>query len=167
MKVSPKALAELYNVDRRTVTNWVNEDPPCPSDMEGRDRVFITQDVARWLEDRAVRKALEKKEKQEPQDTKKITERREFAQMRLAEIELEVREGSLIATDVHKEVVGEVCDRLRAVLINLPSNHTLTLERLGVSAQAAQEVLEAMADDLTRATRQVGDDMEVDDRASD
>lgn len=164
MKASASQLAEIYGVDRRTITNWLNEDPPCPSDTEKRVRVFATQDVAKWHQERAVRDALARKAKAEPVNMEDLRSRRELAQTRLAEIELAVKEGALISTDVHKDVVGEVCDRLRAVLINLPSNHALALEKLGVPAKEAQVVLEEIAEALTRSTRSVGDDIEAEDR---
>src|SRR4051794_18347075 len=57
MKCTPGHLAKLYDIDRRTVTNWVNEEPPCPSTGAGREREFDTAAVARWYADRAVRQA--------------------------------------------------------------------------------------------------------------
>lgn len=57
MKCTPRQLAQLYDVDRRTVTNWLNEEPPCPSTGAGKERAFSTAAVARWYADRAVRHA--------------------------------------------------------------------------------------------------------------
>lgn len=57
MKVSGTELARLRGVDRKTVTNWLNETPPCPSTGTGSARRVNLVDFADWWAERAVRQA--------------------------------------------------------------------------------------------------------------
>lgn len=163
MKVSALEVGGVFGKSRKTITNWLNENPPCPSDLENGDRVFITQDVARWLEERAARRALEKQPKKKPEGTEELQLRRLQAETELAEHNLRVALESVIPLDAHKAVARDHAGRIRAVLINLPSNYTLTLERAGVPAEAAQATLEEIAQDITRALRATADEMRLDD----
>ena len=165
MKASAVQLCEHYGVDRRSITNWLNSEPPCPSKLRGKVREFDTVEVARWHAERAARKAIDDRDRATPATISDIRNRRDLAQTRLAELDLAVRENELIPLETHKDVVTEICNRLRAVLINIPSNYTLTLERAGVAASAAQALLEEMAESLTAALRGTADDMETDDRS--
>jgi phage terminase Nu1 subunit (DNA packaging protein) len=157
MIVNGKALAEMYGVDRRTVTNWVNSDPPCPSFVEGRERKFDTAAVAKWHTDRAVATAVAELERRRPADLEEARRRKLVAEAVLAEIAVREKEGELVPADVHQDVVGQMAERLRAVCINAPSNYALMLERVGVDPATAQQVLEQIAEDLTRALRGAAD----------
>ncbi|MFN2327014.1 MAG: hypothetical protein ABR551_14210, partial [Gemmatimonadales bacterium] len=61
-------LADIYRVERRTITNWVNSDPPCPSHKDKKRRVFDLAEVAEWYTDRKVREAVESAAKVRPTD---------------------------------------------------------------------------------------------------
>lgn len=165
MEVSATQLAELYGVDDRTITNWVNEDPACPSAKRKRLRVFDTVAVAEWFAERRARQAVAKVQKQAPTDEKDARRRKLMAEAILAEIAVREKEGELIPADVHEDVCGQLADRMRAVCINAPSNYSLDLERAGVPAAQAQELLEKIADDLTRALRGVVDQVVDEDES--
>jgi phage terminase Nu1 subunit (DNA packaging protein) len=83
------------------------------------------------------------------------------AEAREAELRVSKLLGEVIPTDMHETVVGEIADRLRAVIINIPSNYTLHLERLGIAPAQAEAVLEDLAEELTVALRGVADDVEI------
>src|SRR5690606_18180724 len=72
---------------------------------------------------------------------------------RLIEIEIAEQEGRLVPVEDVEAVGAEIGDRLRAVLINMPSNYILHLERAGVAPEQGQAVLEEIAEELTRALR--------------
>lgn len=162
MKLNRKQLAEHYGVEVQTVTNWVNSDPPCPSAKAGRERMFDTVLVADWHAARAAREAIAKLQKQPPTDEADARKRKLVADAILAEIAVREKEGELVPADIVEEVVGQLADRMRAVCINAPSSYALDLERAGITPAAAQEILEKLADDLTRALRGVVD-LAVDD----
>lgn len=167
MIASAAELADFYGVDRRTVTNWINEDPPCPSRKRKGERVFDTAQVAKWHSDRAARQAIAQHEKAKPPDVDDAKARKLEAEAQLAEITVAEKRGELVPLDVVEQLVGEVCDRMRAVLVNAPSNQLLALERAGVPAAVGQAVLEAMSQDLTRALRGVSEEIEEDDDGGD
>jgi phage terminase Nu1 subunit (DNA packaging protein) len=156
--VNASKLAELYGIDRRTVTNWLRMEPPCPSSVEGRERRFDTAAVASWHAARAAAQAVADLERRRPADLEEARRRKLVAEAVLCEMDVRVRDAELIPRDVHERVVEEIGERLRAVCLNTPSNYGLMLERAGVDAAAAQGVLEQLAADLTRALRGVADE---------
>lgn len=92
-------------------------------------------------------------------DFERARARKMTADAQLAEIEVAKAEGRLVPIEEVVRSGDEVADRLRAVLINLPANYGLRLEEAGVPAAQAESVLEAIAEELTRAIRQVADDL--------
>jgi len=166
MKATALDLVAHYNVDRRTITKWLSSDPPCPSQLKHKVREFDTAEVARWHAERAARNAIADRDRATPSNITELRARRDLAQTRLLEIDLALRESELIPMEVHKEVFADACNRMRAVLINIPSAYALTLERAGVAADAAQKMLEDMAESITTALRGTADEMETDDRNS-
>lgn len=161
MKVSAQQLAELYGVDRRTVTNWVNSAPPCPSDMRGRVREFDTVAVARWREQQAARKAVEQQVPLKPVDLEEARCRYETARAELEELKLaQLRRQLLHVDDVSKEL-DRILQGLRAFLLSLPAAWA---DRLGACLSTAERqlmladcvaeampLLEAATDDDQRA----------------
>lgn len=95
--------------------------------------------------------------REEPADYEKARARKMAAEAMLAEIELATARGQLVPLDVAEATAAELADRLRAVLINLPANYGLALERAGLDQIAAEAVLTGIADELTRALRGVAD----------
>lgn len=153
MIVNATKLAEIYNVDPRTITNWVNASPPCPSWTEGRERKFDTSAVTEWREQQAVAKALAQMTKTPPDSLIEAERRRAVAEALQAEIKAAKAEGSVIPLDVHEEVVGELGDRVMAVVQNVPDTYSLDLERAGIPPREARAVLERIQQDLVVALR--------------
>jgi terminase small subunit / prophage DNA-packing protein len=157
--VGPQGIADFFGVEKRTVTNWINESPPCPSWKDGTERLFDTVKVAAWREERAARKALAATESTRPADFEEARTRKMAAEAQLAEIEVAEKQGQVVPIAVLESEVAAIGSRLRAVLINTPSNYTVHLERAGISAAAAQDVLERLSEELTRALRKPIDDL--------
>ncbi len=166
MKMSALDLCEIFNVDRRTITKWLSSDPPVPSTLKNKVREFDCPAVMKWHSERAARKAIVDADRAIPSNVSAIRLRYEEAQARLMELELAVREGKMVTLEAHSVAVVEVCNRLRAALINIPSNYALPLERAGLSAADAEQVLLEIADSITAALRGTADEMEADDRNS-
>lgn len=82
------------------------------------------------------------------------------AEAREAELRVSRLLGEVIPTPMHEEAVGEIVDRLRAVLINLAGNYGVQLEACGVPPEQAEAVLESIALELTRALQGVADDLD-------
>jgi hypothetical protein len=117
MKWTAKDVCAAYGVDRRSVTNWLNESPPLPSRMEGRVRVFVAAEVVAWHEARAVRAARsqwEKEPKSLDDEVQIARDRRTINEARLVELELEEAEGRLLPLDVHEQRVRALCEPLAA-----------------------------------------------------
>ena len=157
-------LAALLEIDRKTVTNWMNETPPCPSIGTGKARRFRMKDVWEWgiQRERARHEAEMVRFEAELTDdqVKEARDRRVIAESKMAELDLAEREGRVVAAEHVDEVVGEIGERVRAVLINMPSTYVVDLEKLGVTPADGEAVLEKIAGDLTAALR--GEDEEED-----
>lgn len=162
MRLTAKQVAQLFGKQARTITNWVNSDPPCPSILEGRERFFDSVAVLAWHDARTMAKARAEWEAEMGADVAydldRERARKTAAEALMAEIELAQKRGAVIPAEVHGKVVGELCDRLRAVCINVPSNYAIDLEREGVDPAAAEAVLRNVSDALTRALRGTADE---------
>lgn len=164
MDLTGTELARLFEVDRRTVTNWLRMDPPCPSEGSGQARRFRMKAVVDWMLDRERArhaKALEiEQEKLTEEEVKQARDRRTIIESKLIEMDLAEREGRLVTVEDVDAVGAEIGDRLRAVLINLPSNYTLHLERAGVAPEKGQAVLEEIAEEMTRSLRGAAEELD-------
>lgn len=156
MKANATQLAEMFGVDRRTITNWINADPACPNKKHGRNRVFETAAVIKWFADRAVRQFLA----DNPGGSSDIEfwrARKIKADAQIAEAELEEQQGRLIPLEDYEKSLGEFCDRLRAVLVVLPSKFLFRIQYAATQADA-QAVGEEIRDATLRALRKTADD---------
>lgn len=166
MRVNREKLAELHGVEPRTVTNWVNSTPACPSHVEGRNRWFDTGEVFRWLIAREVGKALENVVAPPPDDIVEAERRKAVAEAMLAEMKVAEKEGSVVPLDIHEAAAAALGERVMAVIQNIPSTYTLDLERVGVAPADAQAVLERIGDALVRQFRAAADELdELEDEA--
>jgi phage terminase Nu1 subunit (DNA packaging protein) len=158
-------VCEIFGINRRTLTNWLNEDPPIPSTLRGRAREFDPPTVIPWHGERAVRLArasIERELREASTSTRaELQRRREEAETKLAEMDVAEREGELVEVAHVDVVVGELCDRFRAALVNMPGNYSIRLEALGIDAAKAEAELTAIADDLTLLLRAGADELEA------
>lgn len=129
--------------------------PGAPTVLIEGKRMVLWPDFPRWRESE-----LEKAARGEgrPKDVKNAMRRKMVADSMLSEIALAEKERTVVLVEVHEQVVGEICDRLRAVLSNLPSNYLVNLERVGIDPIVAQATLELIAEDLTRCLRSSDED---------
>lgn len=108
-----------------------------------------------------------KREQERPKNEdqlKDLRERKLRAEVRAAEIGVEEAEGRLIPLDVHEQRIGAICDRLRALLMTIPSKY---LSRIQVTRTEleAQAVGEQIRDETLRALQGTADDVDEDDAA--
>jgi phage terminase Nu1 subunit (DNA packaging protein) len=158
MRVDAAKLCDIHGVDRKTVTNWLNEKPPCPSRIKKRKREFDTVEVGRWLEARAVEKSGGKKQASTA-TFNDARARKMDLDARLAELELLKAEGQLIPIDMYEREMSAVLERVRGVINVIPSKYlsTIQITRTDLEAQAAGETIR---DGLLEALQGAGDEPE-------
>lgn len=103
--------------------------------------------------------------KYRPTDLDALRARKLEADARLAEIEVAKAEATLVPFDVHEQRVGALCDRLRGVLMTIPSKYLgrIQVARTDLEAQA---VGEQIRDDTLRALQGTADAEDADDDAA-
>jgi phage terminase Nu1 subunit (DNA packaging protein) len=150
MKVDALQLAEVFGIDRRTVTNWIKQKPPCPSEMVGRSRVFDSEKAIAWYMDGAIRRALAGR-KPLALDFEEARTRKTLAEAVLAEIELATQKGELIPLAEYERELGAICERMRSVLTAVLSKYAgkwqiarSTMEAVGVMGDLQNEMLTAL-----------------------
>lgn len=158
MKVTAAEVMKWYNVDRRTVTNWINAG--CPSEMHGRTRRFDTGDLARWKDRIAAERAIAKHEKARPPSPTLDAARKRKVEIEteLAELDLEERRGELLPLAMHEERVTRLCERLAARCKTL-GQYMGEVQR-AMTEMEATELLERMQDDLLRALMSTADELD-------
>jgi phage terminase Nu1 subunit (DNA packaging protein) len=165
LELTKAQLVDRFGESAKQVERYVAEGMPCTG--TGVVRRFPWPEVRNWRDSRVERmawEAAEKKWKPAGDDEVKLArDQRTIAENKMIQIDLAEREGRVITTAHHEAVCSELGERLRAVLINLPGNYSLDLERLGVPVEKAQEVLERIAADVTSKLRDAAEEMEDDD----
>lgn len=156
MKVNAAKLCDIHGVDRKTVTNWLNEKPPCPSSLKKGKREFDTVDVGKWLAARAIEKAGGAKQASTV-TFNDARARKMDLDARLAEVELLKAEGQLIPIDMYEREMSAVFERIKNVLTAIPSKF---LSRIQVTRTdlEAQAVGEEIRDELLLALQGAGDE---------
>jgi phage terminase Nu1 subunit (DNA packaging protein) len=141
MRVTAEQLAEWYDVERRTITNWLNATPPCPSKKHGRERTFDSAAVAKWREDRAAATAEEAALARFPGSAEWETARtrKMAAEAGRAELALATERGELGSVEDFRQVLRQGFSRIRAQLLSIPGRYavrTIGLKTLPESQQA-------------------------------
>jgi phage terminase Nu1 subunit (DNA packaging protein) len=152
--ISQKELAERLGITTRHVRNLVFEG--MPKDGEGPKATHPWPETRDWYN--AYLRAQERKKEPED-DLKELRKRKFIAEVRMAEIEIDEAEGRLIPFDVHELRIGAICDRLRGVLMTVPSKF---LSRIQVTRTdlEAQAVGEQIRDETLRALQGTSDDVD-------
>lgn len=154
-------LADVLGVTTRQIRNL--EARGLPIDESTGTKLYPKRQCQRWYIEFKQEEALGRAEREQTTDLEEAQRRKVLAEARLAEIKVLREEGRLVPLETVEAIHAETGDRLRAVLVNAPSNYAIHLERAGVEPAVAQEILEQLAEELIRALRGVADDLEADD----
>lgn len=147
--------AAAIGVTTRQVRNL--EDAGCPVKVKGDRKTYPWPKALQWYI--GYRESLVEK-RVKPLDFDAARARKMAADAQLSEIEVEKAQRVLVPADTVEQVVGELGDRLRAVIVNVPGNYGLKLEAVGVPAREAEEILTAICEELTTALRSVADSLD-------
>lgn len=134
--IKQKELAERLGITGRHVRNLVLEG--LPKNGEGPSATHPWPESRIWYDDYI--RAQERKKV--PEDgTADLRKRRLVADVRKAELELREAEGELIPFGLHETRVGAICDRIRRVLMTVPSKYLSRIQvtRTELEAQAVGE----------------------------
>lgn len=154
--VSRTYLAKLFACDVRTIKNLVDEGMP----KEARGQYDLTKCVPWYIE----REREQARAGKGLNDLDLARQRKTIAEARKAEMEAEALEGRLIPLDVHEKRFGDACERLRAVLTQVPARFMGRIQQARADAEA-QAVGEAIRDETLKALLEVADDLDDDDGA--
>lgn len=155
--VSRTYLAKLFACDVRTVKNLVDEGMP----KEARGQYDLTKCVPWYLE----REREQARGSKGLNDLDLARQRKTIAEARKAEMEAEALEGRLVPLAVHEKRFGDACERLRAVLVQVPSRFMARIQQARGDVEA-QAVGEAIRDETLRSLLETADDLDDDDGAS-
>jgi len=148
--ITAAELARLFEISSQAVVKWRHAG--CPVEPGGR--TFRVASVVAWMLERERARLDEAMAAGESRDRWQAARASKVEyEARLAGIALAEKEGTLLPDHVLRGVVGEFCDNLRAVLVNVPANYVVDLERVGVPPKEAEGVLQRIAEDLTAALR--------------
>lgn len=166
MQCTPSQLAKLYDVDRRTVTNWLNEEPPCPSTGTGRERRFDTAAVARWHAERAVRQAAASTPALGEIVEATERARKVRAEADLKELELAERRRQLIPADEYQRRLDDFIGGLAATAAGRLHSFERDIVR-AVDAPAARKITQRMHAALMAGAQEYAELVEAEARALD
>jgi phage terminase Nu1 subunit (DNA packaging protein) len=151
MILTAAEVAAFFGVDRRTVSNWLNESPAIPSWKDGKVRKFDSVAVTEWRDARVG----ETRRIDSTLDEARI--RKLTAEAALAELELAERERLVVSIDEMERLLSAPLYRLRAQLLVLPSKWAPALVGCRTIADA-QTRLEAAVSEAMLTLAETGDD---------
>lgn len=155
--ITQKELAERLGITGRHVRNLVFEG--MPKDGEGPKATHPWPESRDWYN--GYLRAQERKK--EPEDDLKELRKRKFvAEVRKAELEIEEAEGRVVRYEIVELRIGQICDRLRNVLMTVPSKF-LSRIQVARSELEAQAVGEQIRDESLRALQGTAQDVDDDD----
>ena len=171
MKITAKQLCDWYSIDRRTLTNWINSDPPCPSTKNRKgERIFDSGDVATWREERAQRQAREawdKSQKKEPENMADAELRKAIADAEIAELKVMRLRGDVVTLEHYRKELRRVLGRVRARFAAIPGEYAPRILEPMDMARASAVLKELVATVLAELQRiGAGDDEEEDAAAA-
>lgn len=149
-EVNKDELCDILGVGTAVIDNYLrNGCPVTERGGPGRPHKFNTADVHAWL-----REQDEKFKRQAPDPEKAATDegrrRAALATARLRELELETKQGVLIAADAVRPVLEEQLSNVRSRLMAMPGRLSAQLVRMSdqgsIERLIAEEVREALAE---------------------
>lgn len=131
-----KVLADRLGITGRHVRNLVLEG--MPKDGEGPTATHPWPECRIWYDNYL--RAQERK-KQPDDDSAELRRRQLIAQVKRAELDLKEAEAEVIPHKTHEIRVGAICDRIRRVLMTVPSKYLSRIQvaRTELEAQAVGE----------------------------
>lgn len=162
MKITAKQLCDWYGIDRRTLTNWINSDPPCPSAKNRKgERVFESGDVAVWKEERAQRQAREawdKSQKNEPESMADAELRKAIADAEIAELKVMRLRGDVVTLETYRKELRRVLTRVRSRFTAIPGEYAPRILEPMDMARASAVLKDLVATVLMELQRAGADD---------
>lgn len=155
--ISQKDLGERLGITTRQVRNLVFDG--MPKDGEGPKATHPWPESRDWYNG-YIRQ--QERKKQPEDDLKDLRKRKFVAEVRKAELEIEEAEGRVVRYEVVELRLGAICDRLRNLLMTVPSKF---LSRIQVTRTdlEAQAVGEQIRDELLRALQGTAHDVDDED----
>lgn len=149
--VSRTALASLFGVDVRTVTNWV--DAGCPKRKESGRPVFLLSEVIPWRREQD-RHELRPSPKFDEEQARKMR-----ADADLSELKVKRMRGELIPATRVEQDMERLCAMVRARVLSIRGRWAPKIMRLETMAEAAL-TLDDLTADVLDALREGADDLE-------
>lgn len=161
-QVNRSGLAETFGVVTVTVDSWVKRGCPfVERGGRGKEWVFDTADIARWLRDQAVAEAGP-----EDADLDQIEKRTKRAKMTTAEVEAAKAQGLVAPIRDFERAMAAMCAQVRANCMNLPQR--VVTQLLGETDEARfKSVLRAEVILALEATAGAALTLEQDDADTD
>lgn len=112
--VTRPELALILGVDVRSITNYATESPPIPRSVTGRRVRYPLGPCVRWWAEFRVR---QESTGRGPSELDAARQRKTSADARLSELDVALREGSLVEVAEAERLLGGICDELRARIL--------------------------------------------------
>ncbi len=154
--IPPSELAQLFDVDERTIRNWVRLG--CPQRMRSKRPTYVLSEVIAW---RRQRDRVEASSADRP-DLSLEQARKLRADADLAELKVRERRGELVATPHVEQQMERVCLVLRSRVLSLRGRWAPRLLGLGSMVDAAA-ALDQMATELLDSLQSAGEAPDDDD----
>ncbi len=153
--------AEQLGISPKQLERYVAEGIPCSG--TGASRRFPWPEIRAWRDKLLVKQGKAKAEQEKPparrDDIGKALDRKALAEAQLLEIKLAEAEGRLIPMEMHERRYAAACDRLRAVLMTIPSKYLGRIQQARSDAEA-HAVGESIRDETLRALLETADDVD-------
>lgn len=152
--VNQRALQNLTGWSRQTLAEWARR-PGCPRRRRGTSWEYALPDFLDWKEAEKVRAAA-----RPAADIDEAKARKEAALAELAELDLAVRRGELVAVMTAGEQLEAIVARFRAKLLAAPPRYAPDLVG-ATTIPEAQAVLETAVHDLMGALAETADEPDL------
>jgi len=161
-RVNRSGLAETFGVVTITVDSWVKKGCPfIERGGRGREWVFDTADIARWLRDQAMAEAGA-----DDAGLEEIDKRTRRAKMHQAELELAKAQGAVAPIRDFERAMAAMCAQVQANCLNIPQR--VVTQLLGETDEARfKSVLRAEIVLALEATRSADLVLEEDSASTD
>lgn len=156
--------AHLARIMRRTVTQIQNWEPAgLPRDA--KTGLYDLSAVWAWREHRVRAEAAKKAAPRGNKEQAAAKLRRAEADARLAELQVEREEKTLIPVEYLEQQLTTIAGRVRARLLNFPGRYCGQLA--GLKVMEVQQLLEDGVSEVLRSLQEIGDELDTEEAAAD